>query len=205
MRGARARTLKFMRVELLGDGSSASYWPDAFAPALADRLLGALLEETDWRQEEITVVGRRVLQPRLTAWQGDPGTDYRYSGLELHPQPWGAAVSEVRTRVESVAGVRFDSVLLNLYRDGRDSMGWHADDETALGAEPVIASATFGDIRRFVLKRRDDSSVRVEVQPAHGSVIVMSGRAQHEWLHHVPKTARPVAPRVNLTFRQLHR
>lgn len=192
-----------MPVELLADRSSAVYWDEAFPAPDSDRLLGALIAETAWRHEEITVVGRRVMQPRLTAWQGDPGTDYTYSGLTLTPGAWSASVVEVRAVVERLAGAPFDSVLLNLYRDGRDSMGWHADDEATLGHEPVIASVSFGARRRFVLRRRDDPKTRVEIEPAHGSVIVMCGRTQHEWLHHVPKTARPVGPRVNLTFRRL--
>lgn len=194
-----------MPVELLGDGSSALYWSDAVAVADADRLLDALVVETDWRHEEVTVIGRRVMQPRLTSWQGDPGAHYTYSGLALQPQPWGAAVTEVRNVAEAFAVTSFDSVLLNHYRGGRDSMGWHADDEKALGVEPVIASVSFGGLRRFVLRRRDDPSVRVEVEPAHGSVIVMSGRTQHDWLHSVPRTARAVEPRINLTFRRLRR
>lgn len=190
-------------MELLGDGSSALYWADAFDETDADRLLAAILAGTAWRHEEITVVGRRVMQPRLSAWQGDPGTEYTYSGLTLVPAPWSDAVLEVRAVVEELAATTFDSVLLNLYRDGRDSMGWHADDERALGEGPVIASVSFGGVRRFVLRRRDDQSERVEVEPAHGSVIVMAGRTQHEWVHSVPKTARPVDARVNLTFRRL--
>jgi len=194
-----------MPVELLGEGSSARYWSDAFAPSDADRLLAALLAETQWRHEEITVAGRRVMQPRLSAWQGDAGAEYRYSGLTLSPVPWGTPVQEVRALAEDLAGERFDSVLLNLYRSGRDSMGWHADDEAVLGDEPAIASTSFGGRRRFVLRRRDEPATRVEVEPAHGSVIVMRGRTQHDWVHSVPKTARDVGPRVNLTFRRILR
>ncbi|HVE93296.1 MAG TPA: alpha-ketoglutarate-dependent dioxygenase AlkB [Acidimicrobiales bacterium] len=190
-------------VELLGDSSSALYWPRAFSAGDSDRLLDALERETEWRHEEITVAGRRVLQPRLTAWQGDPGAEYRYSGLALQPRPWGRAACEIRAVAEALAQTTFDSVLLNLYRDGHDSMGWHADDEKVLGVEPVIASVSFGGLRRFVLRRRDDPAVRVEVEPAHGSAIVMAGRTQHEWMHAVPKTARAVEPRINLTFRRI--
>jgi alkylated DNA repair dioxygenase AlkB len=190
-------------VELLGGGCSARYWPGAFEPEEAQRLLAALATEPAWCQQQVVIAGRPVAPPRLTCWQGDPSRVYRYSGLTLEPDPWSPSVERVRSRVEALAGTEFNSVLLNLYRDGGDGMGWHSDDEPSLGANPVIGSATFGAGRRFVLRRRDDHLRRVELEPGHGSVLVMSGGTQHEWQHHVPKTRQQLGARINLTFRTL--
>ena len=162
-------------------------------------VLTRLLAEIEWRQDTARIVGRDVALPRLTAWYGDAG--YRYSGIDNPPKPWLPLLFELKARAERLAGTTFNSVLSNLYRDGRDSMGWHSDDERSLGANPVIASLSFGAVRRFRLKhkKRPEHSIALELGP--GSCLVMAGALQHHWRHALPKTKKPVGPRVNLTFR----
>jgi alkylated DNA repair dioxygenase AlkB len=183
-------------------------WPQALAPAEADALFTALRARIDWQQEEILVFGRRQRVPRLVAWHGDPGASYVYSGTAHAPVPWGPELLALRRTVENLTGHPYDSVLLNLYRDGRDGMGWHADDEPELGVDPVIASVTLGTVRRFRLRhrrRRDDGAALADttLELGHGSVLLMAGPTQHHYLHCVPKTARPVGERINLTFRRV--
>jgi len=178
------------------------YLPDAFPPAVADRLFEALRADTGWRQEEIVMFGQRRLVPRLVAWHGDPGARYTYSGVVHEPLPWSAALLEVRGHVESLSGHRFNSVLLNLYRGGSDGMGWHSDDEPELGRDPVIASVSLGVTRRFRLRHRERRDT-VPIDLGHGSLLLMQGPTQHHWVHAVPKTSRPVGERINLTFRRI--
>ena len=162
-------------------------------------MLDRLLAEIDWRQDEARIMGRTVALPRLTAWYGDAG--YRYSGIDNPPRPWLPLLLELKGVAETLAGARFNSVLLNLYRDGRDGMGWHSDDERSLGPEPVIASLSFGATRRFRLKHKTRTDHVLALDLPSGSCLVMAGSLQHHWRHALPKTARPVGPRVNLTFR----
>ena len=168
--------------------------------ANGDTLLADLMHNTAWEQESITLFGKAVPQPRLTAWFGvamDVTTRYRTT---LPPVPWPAGLAIVKDALAAHTGVSFNSALANLYRDGRDSVAWHADDEPALGDAPVIASVSLGASRRFALRARDRSG-RFAVDLGHGDLLVMSGKTQHLWLHAVPKTRRPVGPRINLTFR----
>ena len=138
--------------------------------------------------------------PRLTAWHGAAG--YVYSGIRLTPAAWTPPLLELKALAERLAGERFNSVLLNLYRDGRDSVSWHADNEPGLGRDPVIASLSLGAVRRFQLKhRRLDERLALDLP--HGSCLIMAGATQHHWLHQLPKTTRPVGPRINLTFRHM--
>jgi alkylated DNA repair dioxygenase AlkB len=173
----------------------------AFQPAEADEMLAVLRSRIDWQQEDIVIFGQRRRVPRLVAWHGDPGTAYTYSGTAHEPLPWTPELQRVRHRAEELTGHRYNSVLLNLYRDGRDGMGWHADDEPELGHEPVIASVSFGATRRFKLRHRRSRSAARTLDLAHGDLLLMAGATQHHYVHAVPKTARPVGARVNLTFR----
>ena len=173
-------------------------------PEAATTLLTELTATIPWRQEPIKLFGKEVLQPRLTAWHGDPAAHYSYSGLALAPEPWTPALQQLRHQVETVAQTHFNSVLLNLYRTGQDSMGWHADNEPELGPEPVIASISLGATRRFRLRPRDPQLVGhepVSLDLPSGSLLLMRGTTQQYWLHAVPKTACPTEPRLNLTFR----
>jgi alkylated DNA repair dioxygenase AlkB len=172
----------------------------ALGTADADRLQGDLAASIAWRQETATIMGRRVPIPRLTAWHGEAG--YVYSGIAMAPAAWTPPLLELKRCAEAHAGQPFNSVLLNLYRDGRDSVSWHADNEPGLGRNPVIASLSLGATRRFQLKHRTRAS-RVAIDLTHGSCLIMAGATQHHWLHQLPKTARPVAPRINLTFRSM--
>ncbi len=188
------------------DGS-VSYLSGFIDGGEAVTLFSTLRTETPWRQEKTRMFGREVAVPRLQAWVGDPGTDYTYSGLTLSPLPWTHALAALRDRLHAARpGIRFNSVLLNLYRDGRDSMGWHSDDETELGPEPVIASVSLGATRRFRLRhrtRRDLATVEFDLED--GSVLWMEGETQQCWQHSLPKRTGRNAPgeRINLTFRRI--
>jgi alkylated DNA repair dioxygenase AlkB len=168
---------------------------------------GELLQElakTRWEQETIVLFGRPVRQPRLTAWFGigmDAATRYRTT---RPASPWPERLERVRREVSDHAGVEFNSALANLYRDGKDSVAWHADDEAALGHEPVIASVSLGAPRRFLLRKRDKSRT-VEVALGDGDLLVMHGATQRDWLHSIPKTSQATSSRVNLTFRAYQR
>ncbi len=165
-----------------------------------DAALARLIAETAWREEHITLWGKAFLQPRLSAWQGS--VRYRYSGLTLEPAPFGPLVLEIKAAVEAAAGHRFNSVLLNYYRNERDSMGMHSDDEAELGAEPVIASVSFGAVRTFVMKHKR-SKATLKLDLPSGSLLVMSGPTQRNWQHGINKLSRACGPRVNLTFRAI--
>lgn len=169
-------------------------------PLPPDEVLARLVNDTDWRQETITVFGKRHLQPRLTAWHGD--RRYTYSGLTLDPQPWTPLLLQVKAAVEAASSHRFNSVLLNYYRDGRDSMGMHSDDEPELGPDPVIASVSLGEERQFILRHKRSGKTLKFTLPS-GSLLVMSGATQHHWLHGINKSARKMGPRLNLTFRNI--
>ena len=174
-------------------------------------VLAELIEQVPWRAERIVVFGREVAQPRLSAWYGDADAAYTYSGLHLQPRPWTPLLAELKRRVEQASGAAYNSVLLNYYRDHRDGMGFHADDEAELGPRPTIASLSLGERRVFVMKRRvARGGVPSAVPPVRipldsGSLLLMRGETQRHWLHGVAKLARPCGPRVNLTFRRILR
>ncbi|NQD37058.1 alpha-ketoglutarate-dependent dioxygenase AlkB [Permianibacter sp. IMCC34836] len=157
-----------------------------------------------WQQKPIVIFGREVLQPRLTAWYGDPDCAYVYSGKRNEPLPWTPLLTELRLAVELVSGARFNSVLANCYRNGQDSMGWHSDDEPELGPEPVIASLSFGAARRFCLQHRRQKQQRLELLLQDGDLLLMAGATQANYRHALPKTSKPVAERLNFTFRWIH-
>jgi alkylated DNA repair dioxygenase AlkB len=170
----------------------------------AAALFEALRDGIAWRQEKIRLFSGEYLQPRLSAWFGDPDASYTYSGLTLTPEPWSPRLASLRARVEEAAGHPFNSVLLNYYRTGDDSMGFHADAERELGSNPVIASVSLGAPRRFVLKYtgKQKGVPPVELELGGGSLLVMGGTTQHHYRHGVPKQ-RGVGPRINLTFRRI--
>ncbi|NJD31443.1 MAG: alpha-ketoglutarate-dependent dioxygenase AlkB [Gammaproteobacteria bacterium] len=176
-------------------------WPAAFEPGEASRLFDELRSGIEWQQEEVTIFGRPRLVPRLVAWHGDPDARYTYSGTAHDPLPWTPPLEAIRARLLELTGHSFNAVLLNLYRDGRDGMGWHSDDEPELGRDPVIASVSLGATRRFCMRHRRRKDSRLELPLGHGSLLLMSGPTQHHWLHAVPKTRAPVGERINLTFR----
>jgi alkylated DNA repair dioxygenase AlkB len=177
-----------------------SYSSGFLRTSAATELMAGLLGDVPWEEEEIFLHGRMVKSPRLTAWYGDPGASYMYSGVPHEPMEWTPELSAIRELVSSSAQVSFNSVLLNLYRDGSDSVSWHSDDEEELGAEPTIASMSVGATRRFRLReRRTRESLGLDL--ADGSLLLMSGASQRDWEHCLTKTKRAVGPRINLTFR----
>ena len=179
-------------------------WDPAWlAPGEADELFAALLSQVPWETHRIRLFGAWRDSPRRSCWIGDPGAAYRYSGARFEPHPWPDALAAVRARLLEATGTGFNSVLANLYRDGRDSMGWHSDDEAGLGAEPVIASLSLGAPRRFVLRHRRDPAQRLALVLPHGSLLVMRGATQANFRHALPRSVRVDSPRINLTFRRI--
>lgn len=184
-----------MRIEL--PNADVRYHERVFEDAEA--LFADLDTTTNWRQEDVVIFGKSIPQPRLVAWYGNAA--YTYSGLTVEPQPLTQAIQTVKAKVEEVAGAAFNAVLLNLYRDGKDSMGWHSDDEKGVG--PIIASVSFGSPRRFLLRDRETKTVRAELSLGNGDLLIMGAGTQQYYQHSVPKTAKEVGPRINLTFRQM--
>lgn len=183
--------------------AEVALWPAALAEDEATTLFDALRDCIAWQHEQVLIFGRWCQVPRLVAWYGDEGARYTYSGTQHEPLPWIPALEMIQQRITELTGRRFNSVLLNLYRHGRDGMGWHSDDEPELGPNPVIASVSLGAVRRFCLRHRSQKGQKLDIPLPHGSLLLMSGTTQHHWLHAVPKTARPVGQRINLTFRQV--
>lgn len=169
--------------------------------ATADHWLAELNAQTPWQQPQVQIYGRQLPVPRLVAWYGDAGASYRYSGLTHLPLPWTPLLALIRARVQRAVEQPLNAVLLNYYRDGQDSMGWHSDDEAELGPEPLIASLNLGGTRRFDLRRQGHSRIEHSLLLTHGSLLVMRGPTQHHWQHQVAKTRSFCAPRLNLTFR----
>ena len=172
----------------------------------AEAVMNQLIDEVPWRAENIVVYGKNYAQPRLTAWYGDNGANYTYSGIRLEPLPWTDALIDIKNRVEQVSGADFNSVLLNYYRNHRDSMGLHSDDEPELGRRPIIASLSLGEERIFVLRHKTRRDLKIgRLKLASGSLLLMKGETQHCWKHGIEKEKRPCDPRVNLTFRRISR
>jgi alkylated DNA repair dioxygenase AlkB len=169
-----------------------------------DEILQRLIANTKWRQDTIVVWGKAYQQPRLVAWYGDRGGDYTYSGIRLSPLPWTELLLDIKRRVESVSQESFNSVLLNYYRDNRDSMGFHSDDEPELGEKPVIASVSLGEERTLVLRHKVNELAKpVRLRLASGSLLLMKGETQRCWKHGIAKETRRCGARVNLTFRHI--
>ena len=191
----------FDDTELALEGATLHYWPNWLEPGLAQRWFSDLQAQTPWQQSKLKIYGRYHLTPRLTAWYGDAEARYRYSGLINEPLPWTPLLREICQRVEAHVQARFNAVLLNYYRDGADSMGWHSDDEAELGPEPIIASLNLGAPRRFDFRRVGATRIEHSLELAGGSLLLMAGKTQHHWQHQVAKTRQVLAPRINLTFR----
>lgn len=178
------------------------YIKSFIAEDAARKLHIRLHNELDWKMESITIAGKTMPVPRQVCWYGDPGVSYHYSGTSHTARGWTQTLLELKKQVESFTDKIFNSVLGNQYRDGKDSMGWHADNEKELGENPYIASLSFGDSRRFRL-RHNKSTELFECELENGSLLIMAGSLQHHWRHSVPKTARFKGNRINLTFRNI--
>lgn len=177
------------------------YYPHFFDKKEADAILAQLTNDIPWQQDDIRVFGKIHPQPRLTALFGNEGKTYTYSNIKMQPHPWTPLLQKIKSLVENVSNTDFSTVLLNQYRNGKDSNGWHADDEKELGANPIIASVSFGTERVFQLKHNSISGLKQNILLEHGSLLVMKGTTQHFWKHQIPKTSKTIGSRINLTFR----
>jgi len=162
----------------------------------------ALKEKVVWKQEAMQMYGKKINFPRLTAWYGDSETPYSFSGITLQPLYWLPELLEIKKKIEEKAQTEFNSVLLNLYRNGNDSISWHTDAEPELGVNPIIGSVNFGETRKFQLKHKNTQE-KFDIDLTHGSALIMQGELQHYWQHQVPKTTKPIKDRINLTFRNI--
>ncbi len=177
------------------------YQPNFLALPLADSLFKELITQTPWKQDNITLFGKVHKQPRLTALYASNSKGYSYSGITMQPIPFTESLITLKRKVETQAGVAFTTALLNYYRDGQDSNGWHSDDEPELGKNPVIASVSLGVKRPFKLRRKDNKSETHKILLEHGSLLLMAGEMQHNWQHQLPKSTIIKEARVNITFR----
>jgi alkylated DNA repair dioxygenase AlkB len=163
-----------------------------------------IVKGIEWRNDPITMFGKTYQQPRLTAWYGDAGIEYTYSKITMSAKPWTPHLHKIKTKLEQDLRISFNSVLVNYYRDGADHMSYHSDDEPELGPNPTIASLSFGAERIFQIKHKFLKRAPLKISLQHGSLLVMGGDLQHFWMHKINKTAKPIGPRLNLTFRYIH-
>jgi len=183
--------------------SAITYYPDFLDTHVADLYFERLKKIIPWQQDDIKVFGKVYAQPRLTALFGNNGKPYSYSSITMQPHKFNKELLEIKKKIETISNVEFTTCLLNLYRDGKDSNGWHADNEKELGQNPVIASVTLGQERFFHLKHRTEKDLKHKLMLEHGSLLLMQGATQRNWLHQIAKTKRPIEERINLTFRIL--
>lgn len=176
------------------------YHPSLFNSEKANELFELLKNEIPWQHDEITVYGKKHLQPRLTSLFGNDGKPYGYSNIIMQPNRWNPLLMFIKNEVEVICNENFTTVLLNYYRNGKDSNGWHADNEKELGRNPVIASVSFGAERVFQLKH-NVTNQRQNINLEDGSLLVMKGTTQHFWKHQIPKSSKEIGARINLTFR----
>lgn len=177
------------------------YRPGFIDSQTSDRLLQQFIKEAPWKQSTQKMWDKEYLTPRLTSWHGDTGTDYSVSGKIANPNPWTPGLLMLKEKVEAAAGICFNSVLLNYYRDGNDSVAWHSDRESILGEHPIIASLSFGQVRSFDIRNKADHSKHYSVKLKHGSFLLMKANLQENWEHRIAKSVKPMKARVNLTFR----
>ncbi len=180
-----------------------SYFPNLYSIETAEGYFQSLKNSIPWQQDKIKVFGKIYNQPRLTALFADNLNSYSYSGLTMHPHPFTGDLIHIKKLVEKTVDIKFTTCLLNYYRDGKDSNGWHSDDEKELGMNPMIASVSFGAERFFHLRNKADKTQKHKILLENGSLLLMKGETQHFWQHQVPKTSKPIGGRINLTFRIL--
>ncbi|WP_320820508.1 alpha-ketoglutarate-dependent dioxygenase AlkB family protein [Thalassolituus sp.] len=188
--------------QILLDGAT-TYYAQAISFSCADQLFASLYAELPWMQESIMIYGRETLSPRLQTWHGDEGISYRYSGKTFTTLPWTPTLSHLCHSINKAFDLQLNSVLANLYRDGQDSMGWHADDEMELGQKPIIVSLSLGAERDFAVRRIGEQRQAGKLALAHGSLLVMEAGMQDRWQHSLPKRQGIKQPRINLTFREV--
>ncbi|ARV10447.1 alpha-ketoglutarate-dependent dioxygenase AlkB [Winogradskyella sp. PC-19] len=180
------------------------YVPNCFSKTEADTHFKSLRHNTNWQEDDITIFGKTYKQPRLTALYSENNKPYSYSSITMYPEPYTSEITNIKHKVEELAKSHFNTVLLNLYRHGNDSNGWHADNEKELGKHPVIASVTFGEERPFHFKHRRIKNERHKLTLKHGSLLIMKGAMQEHWLHQIAKTKKEIGERINLTFRTIN-
>ena len=183
--------------------ASLSYYSNFLNKEESDFLFTSLQTSAHWRQDKVKVFGKIYDQPRLCFLVSEGSKGYSYSGLTLPPIPFDSQLLELKRKVEQVSGHAFNSCLVNLYRDGNDSNGWHSDDEKELGPNPIIASISLGIQRNFDLKHKNNPEQKRRIALEHGSLLIMSGRTQSDFKHQLPKSKRITAARINLTFRYI--
>jgi len=190
-------------VNLLPHSGQALFFHGFFPTAQSDQYFNSLQQEINWKQEPIRIFGKEIMQPRLTASFADEGISYGYSGIVLQSSLWTNTLLEIKKRVEEMADEKFNTALLNYYRNGQDSMGWHRDNEKELGINPVIASVSFGSERIFQFREYNGSTKPLSFVLGHGDLLIMRGQSQHHWQHRIPKSASAKEPRINITFRKI--
>lgn len=181
------------------------YRPGFYGMQESMLLLEQLMEATPWKQDNVMMYGKLLKTPRLTAWYGDEHSTYQFTGNKYQPLAWTPLLQQLRRRVEEEAGMQFNSVLLNYYRNGSDSVAWHSDNEPELKRSPIIASLSLGQARRFDIRNKADNSQKHSVMLESGSLLLMKAALQQEWEHRIAKSTRPLGPRINLTFRLVSR
>ena len=201
-RQAKSDNRKAVAQHFLLPDAEITLWSAWLAEPAADALHTSLSTTLSWRQEQIRIYGKTVKIPRQQVWRVEPHGSYQYSGVRFAPSPWHSAVKQLTTVVSETINQPLNCVLLNLYANGQDHMGWHADNEPELGAAPVIASLSLGATRRFDLKHREQGH-QLQLQLENGSLLVMAGACQQHWQHRLPKQSRVAEPRLNLTFRYI--
>ncbi len=179
------------------------YFPNFFSKEQADLFFKVLLEDTPWQQDDILIFGKKIAQPRLTALYGNEGKTYGYSNIVMHPHPFNTTLTFIKEAIEQETQHLFTTVLLNLYRNEKDSNGWHADNEKELGRDPVIASLSLGEERVFQIKHNSNKEIKQNIILQHGSLLVMKNGAQIHYKHQIPKATKPKKERINLTFRKI--
>lgn len=179
------------------------YYTNCFSKTESDTYFERLRTTTNWQEDDITIFGKTYKQPRLTALYSNTEKSYSYSSMTMYPNIFSKDILDIKSKVESLSNHNFNTVLLNFYRNGNDSNGWHADNEKELGKHPVIASVTFGEERPFHFKHRTLKELRHKLILEHGSLLIMKGQMQEHWLHQIAKTKKDIGERINLTFRNL--
>lgn len=168
-----------------------------------ENLSNITFKNIDWQHDKLKMYGKEIFLPRYSAWYGDYDKPYTYSGITLQPKKWNKGLLFLKEQIEKISNENFNSVLLNWYRDGEDYINWHTDSEKELGLNPVIGSINFGETRRFLIRRIDDNSIKLEFPLKHGTLLIMAGELQHYWQHSVPKEKKVKNSRINLTFRKI--
>ena len=179
------------------------YYPNFFTNDEAEALFKKIHDETNWQHDEITIFGKKIAQPRLTCLFGNEGKPYSYSGITMHPNPWNSTLVYIKEKIEAIAQQHFTTVLANLYRNEKDSNGWHADNEKELGRNPIIASVSFGEVRKFQLKHNNNPNAKLTLNLSHGSLLLMKEESQIHYKHQIPKATQSKKDRINLTFRTI--